>query len=68
MSDVHGSQACFMKFLNAANFYRADALVPGGDITGKMIVPIVDRLTGLAPTSFQFIELPNDSRTRNSRG
>lgn len=37
-SDVHGSNRCFRKFLNAAQFYRANVLVMGGDILGKAIV------------------------------
>lgn len=37
-SDVHGSNRCFRKFLNAAKFYRASVLVMGGDILGKAIV------------------------------
>lgn len=41
-SDVHGSDVCWRKFLNAAKFYGADALVMGGDLTGKVIVPIVE--------------------------
>ncbi len=40
-TDVHGSDRCFTKFVNAAEFYRADALVLGGDITGKALVPLV---------------------------
>jgi Icc-related predicted phosphoesterase len=40
-SDIHGSQICFQKFLNAAKFYRANFLILGGDVTGKAIVPIV---------------------------
>jgi Icc-related predicted phosphoesterase len=40
-SDIHGSERCFLKFLNAAKFYNAQALVLGGDVTGKAIVPIV---------------------------
>jgi len=40
-SDIHGSEKCWMKFVNAAKFYGAQALVMGGDITGKAIVPIV---------------------------
>jgi uncharacterized protein len=40
-SDVHGSEKCWMKFVNAAKFYGAQALVMGGDITGKAIVPLV---------------------------
>src|SRR5215467_4001516 len=37
-SDVHGSNRCFRKFLNAAKFYQANVLVIGGDILGKAIV------------------------------
>jgi Icc-related predicted phosphoesterase len=40
-ADLHGSQPTFRKFLNAAAFYRADALVFGGDLMGKALVPIV---------------------------
>ena len=40
-TDVHGSEQCFRKWLNAAAAYRADALILGGDVTGKVIVPIV---------------------------
>jgi Icc-related predicted phosphoesterase len=40
-TDVHGSERCFRKFLNAGAFYEADAVLLGGDITGKAIVPLV---------------------------
>ncbi len=40
-SDIHGSERCFLKFLNAAKFYGAQALVLGGDLTGKAVIPIV---------------------------
>jgi Icc-related predicted phosphoesterase len=40
-TDVHGSERCFRKFVNAAGFYGADAILLGGDITGKAIVPLV---------------------------
>jgi uncharacterized protein len=39
-TDIHGSERCFRKFLAAAAGYGADTLVMGGDITGKVIVPI----------------------------
>jgi Icc-related predicted phosphoesterase len=39
--DVHGSRLCWKKFVNAAAHYPADALVMGGDLTGKALVPIV---------------------------
>lgn len=40
-SDVHGSEKCWRKFLGAARFYGVQTLVMGGDITGKVMVPIV---------------------------
>lgn len=39
-TDIHGSETCWRKFLNAGKFYRADVLVLGGDMTGKALVPI----------------------------
>jgi len=39
-TDVHGSEVCFRKWLNAAAGYGADVLVMGGDLTGKVIVPV----------------------------
>lgn len=46
-TDIHGSDVCLRKFLNAAKFYDCDTIIMGGDITGKMIVPIVDRGQGM---------------------
>jgi Icc-related predicted phosphoesterase len=40
-TDVHGSETCFKKFVAAARFYGADLLVLGGDLTGKLVVPLV---------------------------
>jgi len=40
-TDVHGSEICWKKFINAGKFYNADVIVLGGDMTGKAIVPIV---------------------------
>src|SRR5947208_552025 len=45
-TDIHGSDLCFRKFLNAARAYNASALVLGGDITGKGIVPLVAQPSG----------------------
>jgi hypothetical protein len=42
-TDIHGSEVCWRKFLNAGAFHKADVLVMGGDMTGKAMVPIVDR-------------------------
>jgi len=45
-TDVHGSTVCFKKFLKAAGFYSADVAIIGGDITGKLIIPITERPDG----------------------
>ena len=45
-TDVHGSEICWKKFLNAGKFYNADVLVLGGDMTGKALVPIAQQPDG----------------------
>ncbi len=40
-TDIHGSEVCWRKFLNAGRFYNADVVILGGDITGKAVVPVV---------------------------
>jgi Icc-related predicted phosphoesterase len=40
-TDIHGSDICWSKFLNAGKFYGADVLILGGDMTGKAVVPII---------------------------
>lgn len=51
-ADLHGSQPTFRKFLAAAAFYEADALIFGGDLMGKALVPIVRR-NGAYRATFQ---------------
>jgi Icc-related predicted phosphoesterase len=41
-TDIHGSETCWRKFLNAAAFYKADMVILGGDVTGKVMIPIVE--------------------------
>src|SRR5258708_34279436 len=41
-TDIHGSEICWRKFLNAAAFYKADMVILGGDVTGKVMIPIVE--------------------------
>ena len=43
VSDIHGSEVCFKKFVNSADFYGVDVLILGGDLTAKMVVPLVER-------------------------
>jgi Icc-related predicted phosphoesterase len=40
-TDVHGSERTWRKFLNAGRFYEADVLVMGGDVMGKLTIPII---------------------------
>lgn len=40
VTDIHGSESCFRKFLSGAKVYKADILILGGDITGKVLMPI----------------------------
>lgn len=39
-TDVHGSEVCFKKFLNAAKVYKPTHLILGADLSGKVIVPV----------------------------
>ena len=43
VSDIHGSETCFRKLVNAGKFYGADLLIMGGDLAGKELVPVVAR-------------------------
>ena len=43
VTDVHGSNVCYRKFLNALPIYGVDVAVMMGDLTGKVLVPLVDK-------------------------
>jgi len=45
-SDIHGSDVLWRKFLSAAAAYTASVLIMGGDVTGKVVVPLVERDDG----------------------
>lgn len=49
-TDIHGSERCFRKFLAAAKAYEAGALILGGDIVGKGLVPIREHNGSLTAT------------------
>jgi len=64
-TDVHGSERCFRKFLAAARIYEADALVLGGDVAGKGLIPIVaDNGTLNATVRGEHVTLPTTERER----
>ena len=69
VTDVHGSQTTFRKFVNAGKFYEVDVLVLGGDIAGKMVVPILDLGGGKYRATIQSIthELDGSGRGRRLR-
>jgi uncharacterized protein len=46
VSDIHGSETCFRKLVNAGRFYAVDVLIMGGDLAGKELVPLVRRGSG----------------------
>jgi Icc-related predicted phosphoesterase len=46
-TDVHGSERTWKKFLNAAKFYGADVLIMGGDVMGKLAIPIIRGADGV---------------------
>jgi Icc-related predicted phosphoesterase len=52
-TDVHGSETTFRKWLNSAKHYGADVLLMGGDLTGKMLVPIVQEKGGAYSARFE---------------
>jgi uncharacterized protein len=49
-TDIHGSDTCFRKFLNAGEFYNVDHLILGGDMTGKLLVPMTKTAGGYSAT------------------
>jgi len=53
ITDVHGSTKCFRKFLNSAKFYNAGVLVLGGDLTGKVLIPVVEQGDGSYRCTFE---------------
>jgi len=64
-TDIHGSDRCFRKFLAAAHSYEADALVLGGDIAGKGLVPIrADNGTLTAEVRGETVAVPRAEEQR----
>ena len=52
-TDLHASEVVFRKFIATANFYQVDALIMGGDVTGKTVVPVVQSPEGKYHLNFQ---------------
>jgi uncharacterized protein len=45
-TDLHGSRRAFVKFLNGLKVYKANVGIVGGDLTGKVTVPIIKQDDG----------------------
>ncbi|HEY3829136.1 MAG TPA: hypothetical protein VGL57_08075 [Solirubrobacteraceae bacterium] len=45
-SDIHGTEGLWRKFLSAASAYRAGVIVMGGDVAGKVVVPLLESSGG----------------------
>ncbi|HID93898.1 MAG TPA: metallophosphoesterase [bacterium (Candidatus Stahlbacteria)] len=45
-TDLHGSETVWRKFLNCSRHFDLDALILSGDMTGKIMVPIIKRKDG----------------------
>lgn len=46
VTDIHGSNTCFRKYLNALKIYQVDVGILMGDLTGKVLIPLVDKAGG----------------------
>jgi Icc-related predicted phosphoesterase len=62
VSDIHGSETCFRKLVNAGRFYGVDVLIMGGDLAGKELVPVVDGAARFRGTDFR---LENDGQLQD---
>lgn len=46
VTDLHGSEMTFRKLLRALELWKPDAIICGGDVAGKALVPIVENGAG----------------------
>jgi Icc-related predicted phosphoesterase len=69
-TDVHSSDTVFNKFLKAAEYYKVDALILGGDLTGKFLAPFIEEPDGSYFTDFQGnpVRMKNDVELRAMEG
>jgi Icc-related predicted phosphoesterase len=49
-TDLHAGEQTFRKLLNAPRIYDADVVILGGDLTGKVVAPIVEQDGGYVAT------------------
>jgi Icc-related predicted phosphoesterase len=46
VTDIHGSNTCFRKYLNGLKAYNVDVGLLMGDLTGKVLIPLVEKAGG----------------------
>ena len=46
VTDIHGSNLCYRKYLNALKVYNVDVGILLGDLTGKVMIPLVEKAGG----------------------
>jgi len=52
VTDIHGSNVCYRKYLNALKVYNVDVGILLGDLTGKMLIPLIEKTGGGWETTF----------------
>jgi Icc-related predicted phosphoesterase len=52
VTDLHGSNICYRKFLNALKVYNVDVGILLGGLTGKLLIPLVEKPGGGWMTTF----------------
>jgi Icc-related predicted phosphoesterase len=68
-TDLHGSSQAWRKMLAAANAYKVQALICGGDVAGKRLYPIIDQGGGryLATVDDRRVELDGESEVAEAK-
>lgn len=63
VTDLHGSELCFRKFISAVSIYEADVAIALGDLAGKMVVPVFDEGNGTFDCNFLGQDIHLNSKT-----
>ena len=67
-SDFHGSEAVYRKFLSSGLQYKVNALMVGGDVTGKAMVPVIHQGGGKYTGQFSWPTNPQTITVKSSLG
>ncbi len=59
-TDIHGAEVLWRKFLHAGAAYDARTLVMGGDVTGKVVIPIVATDGGWRADLYGDVQIASD--------